>query len=574
MITMSKEYVLKRLESLGLIDKQQITQAFITMYTSSLKKDGFPVCEIRLNGISPKFEADIVALTVSLDGETVKKADIPVVKGDAATYKVTVDPSAVEKLIEKSVECSVLAVDKYGRELVSASSVVEFDIPKKEPVISSNVSFVDSVSITKEDIRTDIAEVRLSSDIPANVCIELYESGRLLWQSNINVSPESPVIHKVSVDSAEIGDSGIFRIVVKNNGRKLAEECKTVTVEREEEEEEESEQKDIPNIIGDLILPDFVDTHTVTDDRVSIGALALFNKGNDSDIIVSVILDGTDLLCSREHMMSEDRQIDISAPFTRLAKEETYTCEMIAHVTDAFGNILIHKVSTLKVRSKYDMNLREVRLRSAQFVNPRNRAVEDMVGNSGGLLATSMDGRYMVQGYQNGGKDVIRQMEAVYMMMYHMGMRYVSDTFTFSKSTENYQHVRTPDKVMSDKSGNCLELCILYASFMEAMGLESVIAFPPGHAVVGVVLGTDVYDSKSDYDGPDDAPYVVMDIAGRKAFVMFVETTMCPFNSDFSKAITTAEREIEDNIDSVSLPKNHVFIKQMRLNGTDPIIGL
>ena len=570
---MSKEYVLRRLEALGLIDKQQITQAFITMYTTSLKKDGFPVCELRLKGISPKLEADIVSLSVSLDGDVVKKADIPVVKGDSARYKVTVDPSVIEKLSQKSVECSVLALDKYGRELISASSIIEFDIPRKEPVIKTNVSFVNAIKITKEDIRTDIAEVVLSTDTATNVCIELYDSDKVLWQSNINIAPDLPITHKVSVDSAEIGDSGDFRIVVKNNGNKIAEESKTITIEREQEEEE-PEPKDIPNIIGDLILPDFVDTHTVTDDRVSIGALALFNKGTDSDIIVSVILDGTDLLCSREHMMSEDRQIDISAPFSRLANEDTYTCEMIAHVTDASGNILIHKVSTLKVRSKYDMNLREIRLRSAQFVNPRNKAVTDMVGDSDGLLATSMNGRYMVQGYQNGGKDVIRQMEAVYKMMFNMNMRYVSDTFTFNKSTENYQHVRTPDKVLSDKSGNCLELCILYASFMEAMGLESVIAFPPGHAIVGVVLGTDVYDSKSDYDGPDDAPYVAMDIAGKKAFVMFVETTMCPFNGDFLKAVTTAEREIEDNIDSIDLPKNHVFIKQMRLNGTDPIIGL
>ncbi len=568
---MTKEYVLKRLESLGLIDKQQITQAFISMYRTSMKKDGFPVCELKLKGISPKFEADIVSLIVSLDGKTVTNAEIPVVKGDSARYRVTVDPACVERLDKNSADCSVVALDKYGRELVSASSAIEFDTLKKEPEIRTEVDFVDRIQIMKEDIRSDVASITISSDLSTNACIELYKSDRLMWQTNINVA-DSPVTHRVSVDSKEIDGTGLFRIVVKNNGNTVAEAKKEIPVESEQADEPPTEE--IPDVIGDLILPDYVDTHTVIDDSVSIGALALFNKGENTDIMVSVMLDGSDLLCSRERITSEDRQIEITAPFARLAKEDTYTCEMIAHVTDVYGNILIHKVSTLKIRSKYDMDLKEVRLRTAQFVNPRNRAVSEMVANSDGLLATSMDGRYKVQGYQNSGKDVIRQMEAVYKMLYHMGMRYVSDTFTFNKAAENYQHVRAPDKVMADKSGNCLELCILYASFMEAMGLEPVIAFPPGHAVVGVVLGTDLYNTRSDYEGPDDAPYVEMDFAGKKAFVMFIEITMCPFNGDFLKAAETAEKEIEGNINSVTMPNNHVFIKQMRLNGADPLLGL
>ena len=109
---------------------------------------------------------------------------------------------------------------------------------------------------------------------------------------------------------------------------------------------------------------------------------------------------------------------------------------------------------------------------------------------------------------------------------------------------------------------------------MEAMGLETVIAFPPGHAVVGVILATDAYDTKADYDGPDDAPYVALDISGKKAFIMFLETTMCPFCGEFMKAVNTGCTEIEDNIEYVSRPSNHVFIKEMRNNGVDPIIGL
>lgn len=571
---MSREYVLKRLESLGLIDKNQITQVLISMYGSSSEEEGFPICEMRLRGISPKHEADIVSLTVKFDGNTVKEVDLPVMKGDSDRYLVKIKKEIIEKLNKDSTECTVIATDKYGRELASAVSSIKFAIHRVEPSFNCKIQFKNNILISKDDIRTDVAEVQLSSTMPAIISIELYESESLLWQNNINITDNSTISQKISADSADlIHDDSVFVVRLKSNGAIIAENKSEIRIRRERSEEKPS-TVEIPNVVGDLVLPDYVDTHTVIDDNVEVGSLVLFNKGKHSDIMVSVILDGTDLLCKRERLDEHNKEIEIEAPFLKIARENTHVCEIIAHVTDIYGNILIHKVASLKIRSKYDMDLREICLRSTQFVNPRNAAVTKIVHNSDSLLASSMSGRYMIQGYQNGGVDIIRQMEAVYLMMYNMGMRYVSDTFTFNRSSENYQHVKTPDKVLSDKSGNCLELSILYASFMEAMGLETVIAFPPGHAIVGVVLATDIYDTNSDYNGPDDAPYVMMDVCGKQAFVMFVETTMCPFCRDFMKAVNTGYSEIEDNLQVICQPKNHVFIKQMRLKGIDPIIDL
>ncbi|WP_400232030.1 hypothetical protein [Methanomethylophilus alvi] len=571
---MSKEDVLKRLESLGLIDKQLITEVFITMYTSSMKKDGFPICELRLNGIGKRFEADIVNLTVSLDGNVVKEAEIPVVQGDSGKYLVTVGEEHIVGLTDSTAECTVLAVDKYGRELVSSSSAVQFDVPLTRANVTAEVEFVDQITIGRTDIRTDIADIELSSDSPTSVCVELLDSGKMLWQSNINIPSGSPVVRKVSIDSAKLKKSESNLLIrIKCNGVTVSERSAIVSVIRESDTSEE-EPAEIPNIVGDLVIPDYVDTHEIVNDNVSIGSLVLFNKGDESDVMISVSLDGSDLICEREHIDSEDKQLDIDVPFSKIASDDTHTCEMIAHVTDVYGNVLVHKISTLKIRSKYDMNLREIRLRTAQFVNPRNKAVMDLVNDSNSLLASSMSGRYMIQGYQNGGRDIVRQMEAAYLMMYNMNMRYVSDTFTFNKSSECYQHVRAPDKVLENRSGNCLELSILYASIMEAMGLETIIAFPPGHAIVGVVFATDIYETGAESEPDDKLPIVEIDVGDKCAFALFVEVTMCPFCNDFFKAASTAQNEIMENEDHVSRSPNHVFIKQMRLNGTDPIIGL
>ena len=108
---MSKEYVLKRLEALGLIDKNQITQAIITMYSTSSEDEGFPICELRLRGISPKYEADIVSLAVRFDGSVVKEADIPVMKGESDRYLVKVKKDIVEKLGKDMAECSFGVAD-------------------------------------------------------------------------------------------------------------------------------------------------------------------------------------------------------------------------------------------------------------------------------------------------------------------------------------------------------------------------------------------------------------------------------------------------------------------------------
>ena len=570
---MSKEYVLKKLESLGLIDKNQITQASATMFTSSAEEDGFPICELSLKGIGPKYEADIISVTVKFDGNTVKEAELPVVKGDFDRYFIKIKKETIEKLRNDSAECTVTAVDKYGRELVSAVSAIEFNIQRTEPSFDCDIQFRDEVTISDGDIRTEVAELYLSSTLPAVVSVELFDSETLLWQNNINIADEA-ISQKISADSVNlVHEQSEFIIRLKSNGKIIAEKKATVRILREGPEEDIS-VKELPNIVGDFVLPEYVDTHTVIDDSVEIGSLVLFNKGECAEIMISVILDGTDLLCTREQIPDDRKEICIEAPFVKLARGDTHVSEIIAHVTDTAGNTLIHRVASLKVRSKYDMDLRELCLRTAQFVNPCNIAVEEMVNSSDSLLASSMAGRYTVQGYQNGGKDIMRQMEAAYLMMHNIGMRYVSDTFAFSGSSDCYQHVRTPDKILADKSGNCLEFCILYASVMEAMGLECVIAFPPGHSIVGVVLETDLYETESNYDGPDDAPYIMMDVDGKQAFVMFVETTMCPSCGYFAEAVGRGYSEIEENLNYVCQPKNHVFIKQMRLKGTNPIISL
>lgn len=63
-------------------------------------------------------------------------------------------------------------------------------------------------------------------------------------------------------------------------------------------------------------------------------------------------------------------------------------------------------------------------------------------------------------------------------------MKYVNQPFSFDFNVGG-QRVLTPERVMSIKAGNCIDLVILFASLMEGLGIAPLILIMPGHAFLG-----------------------------------------------------------------------------------------
>jgi hypothetical protein len=65
-------------------------------------------------------------------------------------------------------------------------------------------------------------------------------------------------------------------------------------------------------------------------------------------------------------------------------------------------------------------------------------------------------------------------------------IRYVNRPFCFGQ-TENIfiQRIATPTETLVEKSGNCIDLSVLFASCLEACGIDPLIILVPGHAFVG-----------------------------------------------------------------------------------------
>ena len=63
-------------------------------------------------------------------------------------------------------------------------------------------------------------------------------------------------------------------------------------------------------------------------------------------------------------------------------------------------------------------------------------------------------------------------------------LTYISTWVSFAPGS--VQRIRLPAEVLEQRSGNCIELALLYAAAAEALDLETAIVGVPGHAFVGV----------------------------------------------------------------------------------------
>ena len=76
------------------------------------------------------------------------------------------------------------------------------------------------------------------------------------------------------------------------------------------------------------------------------------------------------------------------------------------------------------------------------------------------------------------------QVGAVFEYLQVQGLGYI--TVSGSYFSSGAQYVKKPSESINTSGANCIDGALLIAAALEAMGMEAVLAFPPGHALVGV----------------------------------------------------------------------------------------
>lgn len=244
------------------------------------------------------------------------------------------------------------------------------------------------------------------------------------------------------------------------------------------------------------------------------------------------------------------------------------------------GIILYKQGSTVHVRPIFDVSLKEIKEDIPLWVTPGAREIKSLITKNGPILSalTRNGGDGTISGYQGSdANDIInsvtRQMAAVYDGLMSLGFHYVSDTESMGNAlTGNFQRVKLPRKVLEERTGNCIELSCLFASVFEEMGLHPVIVFPPGHAMVGVLISSKRLADMGNHRYANEPPVFEFELgdigdgSSDRMQALFLEATAICADMTFKQSVSSAydtlrknEKRIKSGEDYTVMPYKRRF---------------
>lgn len=196
------------------------------------------------------------------------------------------------------------------------------------------------------------------------------------------------------------------------------------------------------------------------------------------------------------------------------------------------------------------------------FVTPNHPEIAKLNGRAAELLG-KWTGDPSLDAYQSKDPNrVLAQAAAVYGALQEQNIVYAVAPASFERIG---QRVRLCDTVLQQKMGTCLDLSLLYAACLEAIGLHPLLVLKKGHIFGGVWLE----DLSFPESVQDDASLLTKRLASGVNEVAVVECTLCTSekHASFDDARAAAERELygEDSIEYI------VDVNRARLSGITPL---
>jgi hypothetical protein len=81
----------------------------------------------------------------------------------------------------------------------------------------------------------------------------------------------------------------------------------------------------------------------------------------------------------------------------------------------------------------------------------------------------------------------------IYAALQEQGIKYACNIVSDKTGATSFQEYKTPDRVLLEKSGNCFDLSILFASALKKCGIPAYIITRPGHAQVGFTTESGIF---------------------------------------------------------------------------------
>lgn len=195
------------------------------------------------------------------------------------------------------------------------------------------------------------------------------------------------------------------------------------------------------------------------------------------------------------------------------------------------------------------------------FITPNHPMIIPIIKRAANILE-QWTGNPSLDEYQSRNPDrVQKQMAAIYTAIAEHDIIYS----TIPASFEEYgQRIRLADTVVTQKLGTCLDMALLYASCLEAIGIHSLIIIVQGHAFAGGWLIPDTFPDST----IDDVSLIRKRSADGINDITLVETTCMNMgqNTDFDKAVITANAKLSQSSFLLAID-----VKRSRLSGIKPI---
>ncbi|MDO4191055.1 MAG: DUF4011 domain-containing protein [Bacteroidales bacterium] len=244
----------------------------------------------------------------------------------------------------------------------------------------------------------------------------------------------------------------------------------------------------------------------------------------------------------------------------------------LAQLTEAIDTsigITIQKDNTIVKQASYPIHLQpfdqwfgmsNMPQSIAAFVTPNDPIINNVLVEAAQQLKATTGHSAFINYQSKDPNDVLKQVAAIYATLCRQNIVYRSIPASFE---QNGQRVTLPHQVLTSKLGNCIELAVLYASVLEAAGIQSGIVFEDGHAYLAVWL----VPPKGLYSIYDEPSILLHHTADGIHNMMVIEcTTLTNEHANFEDAITQA------NINLSQHPFHaYIDIYRCRLEGYLPL---
>lgn len=198
----------------------------------------------------------------------------------------------------------------------------------------------------------------------------------------------------------------------------------------------------------------------------------------------------------------------------------------------------------------------------AAFITPNHPVLTPIIKRTAAILE-QWTGNPSLDEYQSRNPDRARkQMAAVYAAITEQQIIYSTVPAGFE---EHGQRIRLADSVLAQKLGTCLDMALLYASCLEAIGLHALIILTQGHAFAGAWLVPETFPDAV----TDDVSLLTKRTAEGIYDIALVETTCMNMGqgSAFDDAVKIANGKLAE-------PGNFLMaidVRRGRFSGIRPV---